>query len=312
MKISGRLCVLSLVLLVGCELDEITVVDVDAVVMAEVYVDVEADPANSRVRAFLHWTVGTGRSDLELLASTVTITRSDGLTLALTPTQFDECIATDTPGEDAGICFSASPADAQDLEPDDLLDLRIDLPDGGAIVGTTRVPGAFELLGIPPVCRLEPDALMPLVWSRSEGAWAYLNEASIHGLPQALEPEGIFVEDDPLYLFGLSISESDTTIVFPSEFGVFNRFTLDQELSVRLQEGLPAVTRAEVTITAIDRNFVNWARGGNFNPSGQVRVPSVSGGGTGVFGSSVVRRFDVMATNDLSTGIPDCPIEGVP
>ncbi|NIR36178.1 MAG: hypothetical protein GWN02_08535, partial [Gemmatimonadetes bacterium] len=98
------------------------------------------------------------------------------------------------------------------------------------------------------------------------------------------------MEDDPLYLLGLSVSVADTTITFPSEFGVFNRLDLDQDVAVRLQRGLPAGVSAEVTITAVDRNYVNWARGGSFNPSGQVRVPSLRGDGTGVFGSTVGRR----------------------
>ena len=111
--------------------------------------------------------------------------------------------------------------------------------------------------------------------------------------------------ENPLYLLGLSISDQDTTIVFPSEFGVFNRFELDQAVAVRLQQGLPPATVAEVTITAVDRNFVNWARGGNFNPSGQVRVPSLDGDGTGVFAATVKRRFVVISESQAAA--PPCP-----
>jgi len=50
---------------------------------------------------------------------------------------------------------------------------------------------------------------------------------------------------------------------------------------------------AAVTIAAADRNYVNWERGGNFNPSGAVRVASIRGGGTGVFGSMVPLTFTV-------------------
>ena len=64
---------------------------------------------------------------------------------------------------------------------------------------------------------------------------------------------------------------------------------------------------AEVSITAVDGNYVNWARGGNFNPSGQVRVPSLSGDGTGVFGTTVGRSFDVLVSNE-SSGLPACPL----
>ena len=50
------------------------------------------------------------------------------------------------------------------------------------------------------MCRLDPNTLLPISWSKSEGAWAYFNETSISGLPDALEPEGIIVDDDPLEL----------------------------------------------------------------------------------------------------------------
>lgn len=112
-------------------------------------------------------------------------------------------------------------------------------------------------------------------------------------LTAALQDTEIEVEKDPLLLLGLSISESDTTIVFPSEFGLFDRFDLDRDLALLLQTGLPFGTQAGVIVSAVDRSYVNWVRGGNFNPSGEVRVPSLQGDGTGVFGSIVRRRFDV-------------------
>ncbi len=168
--------------------------------------------------------------------------------------------------------------------------------------------GDFDLVGMPGSCRLPPDRLLPVAWSRSERAWAYVNETSLKNLPDALRAEGIILEEDPLYLLGLSISDDDTSIVFPSEFGVFNRFDLDRDVAVRLQRGLPDDSWAEVTITAVDRNYVNWARGGNFNPSGQVRVPSLSGDGTGVFGATVGRRFDVFVNNDVGGGLDTCPV----
>ena len=74
---------------------------------------------------------------------------------------------------------------------------------------------------------------------------------------------------------------------------LFNRFDLDSDLAVRLQRGLPVGASAEVSITAVDRNYVNWQRGGNFNPSGVVRVPSLRGAGTGVLGSTYRRSFTI-------------------
>jgi hypothetical protein len=296
-------------LLAACELEEITVVNVEDVVVAEIFLALEADPAESEVRAFLHRTVGVPSERSSVLSdATVTVERSDGAMVALGIRPIDDCVL--LPAEGAlGACFVSQPGEAQTFSPGDRFEVTVELPGGSMITGGTNAPGEFEVVGRPTMCRLNTDVLVPVTWTSSEGAWAYLNETSIRGLREALEPENIEVDvdDDPLYLLGLSISDADTMIVFPSEFGVFNRFELDQAVSVRLQRGLPVGTSAEVTITAVDRNYLNWVRGGRFNPSGQVRVPSLSGGGTGVFGSSIVRRFEVVATDDPTTTLPDCP-----
>ena len=182
------------------------------------------------------------------------------------------------------------------------------LQDGGVLRAASTAPEAFETL-VPAaggVCSLPPDTPLELRWTRSEGAWAYGSEALVRGLPAALAPEGIVVEDDPLYLFGLSVSAADTTVVFPGEFGLFNRFELDQALALRLQVGLPEGTVSDVAVTAADRNYVNWVRGGNFNPSGQVRVPSVEGDGTGVFAVTLTQRFGVAVGSVGPDPLPSC------
>lgn len=292
----------------GCELEEITIADVENVVLAEIYLDIGADRSDNVARAFLHRTVGV--ADVESLPpltdAIVTMTRGDGFSFPLFPEDTDDCLES-SPIEEPGACFVADAATAF-IDPGDLVEVRVELPGGGEIRGATRVPGGFDLVEIPDVCSLPPDALMTVEWSSAAEAWAYLSETSIRGLPNALRPEGIIVLDDPLYLLGLSVSDADTTVVFPSEFGIFNRFDLDADLAVRLQRGLPAGSTAEISITALDRNGVNWSRGGNFNPSGQVRVPSLSGDGTGVFASTVSRGFDVLVT-DRPSGLPACPLD---
>lgn len=294
--------------LAGCELEEITIADVENVVIAEIYLDVAANRSDNVARAFLHRTVGI--SDVESLPpltdAIVTMTRSNGFSFPLVPESTDDCLES-SPIEEPGACFVAESA-AAFIGPGEVVEVLVELPGGGEIRGATRVPGGFELVDIPDVCSLRPDALMTVKWSSADDAWAYLSETSIRGLPDALRPEGIIVRDDPLYLLGLSVSDSDTTVVFPSEFGIFNRFDLDVDLAVRLQRGLPDGSTAEISITALDRNAVNWSRGGTFNPSGQVRVPSLSGDGTGVFASTVSRGFDVLVT-DRSSGLPACPLD---
>lgn len=293
--------------LVGCELEEITIAEVESVVIAEIYLDIGRDPSDNVARAFLHRTVGVEGAELlpPLNDAVVTMTRADGYSFALPGEGTDECIES-SPDPEPGACFVAEAAAAL-IGPGDVVEVLVELPGGGELRGAVRVPGDFRLDAIPEICALPSDALMTIEWTPSADAWAYLNETSIRGLPDALQPEGIVVEDDPLYLLGLSISDTDTTVVFPSEFGVFNRFDLDSELAIRLQRGLPVDVSAEVSITAVDRNYVNWARGGNFNPSGQVRVPSLSGDGTGVFGATVGRGFDVLVSDDPS-GLPACPL----
>lgn len=295
----------------GCELEEVSVVQAEEVVVAEVYANVAEDPADNEVFAFLHKTVATGdatdvdAAEAELVASRITIRRSGGTTMSLQGAAATRCVEEEPVGLPVA-CFTADSTDAAGVASGDLLEVEVELFDGSLLEGAARVPGDFELLGVPSPCTLPPDQRLPLAWTRADGAWAYVNETAISGLPEALEPEGIVVEEDPLYLLGLSISDADTTIVFPSEFGVFNRFDLDNDLAVRLQTGLPEGAVAEVTVTAVDRNYVNWSRGGGFNPSGQVRVPSLRGDGTGVFGATVNRRIVVSVSAEPLESVPPC------
>ena len=289
----------------ACELEEITLVDAEDVVVAEVYVNLASDPEDNEVRAFLHRTVGTGTSVEDLFDARITIRRSDGLSFLVPGAAVEDCVET-APLLEPGACFLVDDATTTVLSPGDIFELDILLADGGIIFGATQVPGRFDL-PYPETCRLPPDVLMDVRWSRSDRAWAYLNETSIRDLPAALEPEGIEAKDDPLYLLGLSVADSDTSIVFPSQFGVFNRLDLDQDVALRLQRGLPAGSRAQISITAVDRNYVNWARGGNFNPSGQVRIASLRGAGTGVFGATYGHTFQVLSrAAPLLSGV-DCP-----
>ena len=298
-------CLSALAVLAGCDLNEVTIIEIEDVVIAEIYVNLAEDPTENEIRAFLHHTLGAAGVD-ELPNALIVVRRSDGLTLKLVENQLEACLDS-LPTVGSGACFLADPAQTPNLNPGDLLEVEVTLADGGTLYGAARAPSSFQIEGISTTCRLDPDTLLPILWSSSDGAWAYVNETSISGLPEALLGEGIEVEEDPLNLLGLSISDQDTTVVFPSEFGIFDRFDLNQDLASRLQHGLPPSTTAEVSITAVEGNFVNWARGGNFNPSGQVRVPSLRGDGVGVFGATVNRRFFV-SSSARAGSMPDCPI----
>ncbi len=302
-------CLAAPAVLAACDLEEIMIVEIEDVVIAEIYVNLAEDPTENEVRAYLHYTVGApGSGGNELSSALIVVSRPDGLRLTLVENQLEACLDS-LPTVGDGVCFLADPAQTPNLSPGDQVEVEVTFADGGTLFGAARVPSSFQIDGISTACRLDPDTLLPLLWSSSDGAWAYVSETSISGLTAALEPEGIVVEedDDPLHLLGLSISDQDTTTVFPSEFGIFDRFDLDHDLATRLQEGLPDSTTAEVSITAVEGNYVNWARGGNFNPSGLVRVPSLRGDGTGVFAATVSRRFTVVSS-DQASPLPDCPI----
>lgn len=290
----------------ACELQEVTVVDFEDVVVAEVYVTLREPPGAHTVRAFLHGALAGGQPDSRTFDDAlVHVTRGDGLAMELAVLPLDECVDT-LPAGATGTCFAADSSLAAQLQPGDALDLVITLGGGGTALGALTLPGPFALAEPVGACRLSPDTSLDVSWSRSEGAWAYVNETVIEGLPNALAGEGIEA-DDPLYLLGLSVSATDTTVVFPAQFGVFDRFDLDQDLAVRLQRGLPDQTNATISIAAVERNYVNWVRGGNFNPSGLVRVSSLRGEARGVFGGVVVREFDVFSSSEPLAGVPECP-----
>ncbi len=286
-----------------------TIVEVEDVVVAEIVLQVNRAPgAQNRLTAFLHRTIGgVGPGYHEVPGASITISRSDGFSVELARTTLDVCAAT-TPVDATGTCYAVAPSTADRFGPGDRLEARVVLQSGELIFGASQVPGDFSLQNVPDggYCTLPAETPLEVRWSPSQNAWAYVNETLIEGLGAALALEGIEA-DDPLYLLGLSVSAADTSIVFPSEFGVFNRFELEQDLALRLQKGLPAGTTAQITITATDRNYVNWVRGGNFNPSGQVRLPSLRGDGTGVFSSVLVRTLSVQVDAEAAVDAPDCP-----
>ena len=288
----------------GCELAEVTLAAPEELLVAEVYLRLGEE--GSEAVAFLHSTLGTGMGQTVPGASVV-LTLPDGNTVTLDAADLGVCLEEETIEGVEGSCYLASGPSLAALSSGDRVTAEIVAPDGRRLDGATTVPGAFALYApnVSDSCFVLPGQSFDVVWSPSHEAWAYSAETLIWDLPEALAPQGIVVEADPLYLLGISVSEEDTTVVFPTEFGVFERFDLDRDLALALSEGLPTGTSADVTIGALDRNYVNWVRGGSFNPSGLVRVPSLRGDGTGVFGSVVRRSFRVVTT-PASPQLPLC------
>jgi hypothetical protein len=276
----------------GCELREITFAAAEDVVVAEVILN-----ADQRTQtAYLHRTATANRTARVHGARVFIVdeARDDQYELLAAPDSL--CLTPAPPSAlpSTGSCHEARlPMDA--IRPGAAYSLRIELPDRPPITGRTTVPGGFAILRpTEAACRLEPGSTLPLLWTSSSGAWVYVLQARFTGLLDALRADGLAIPAtlrEPLNLLGLAIGGTDTTAMFPGGFGVFDRG--DEALHpvlVALREGLPAGVDAQIVVSAADRNYVNWARGGNFNPSGTIRVPSVTGGGTGVFGSIVGRR----------------------
>ncbi|HEX8211339.1 MAG TPA: DUF4249 family protein [Longimicrobium sp.] len=224
------------------------------------------------------------------------------------------------PGSVKASCYLSSAEEGSWVRPGAVYLLRVETPDGGVIQGRTRVPGAFGLAGLPFTtrvearasarCALSPGRILPVTWTRADSAWSYIAPIRIFDLRAALARGGIQAAiPDPLELVGLAISEEDTTIALPSEFGVFDRFEYDNAALAALQSGFPDGVVAEMVVAAADRNYVNGVRGGRFNPSGPVRISSVSGDGVGVFGSLVPLYLRVHVQPEAvstKTGITRC------
>lgn len=209
-------------------------------------------------------------------------------------------------GEDSlrveATCYASAPGAGAWVVPGEEYELAVVTRRGERLRGRTRVPGAFDFAGLGAArlepqgdryCTLPPDTPLPLTWTASRGAWAYVTEMEVFGLREALAGRGIANVPEPLELLGVSVSEADTTLVLPAQVGLFDRFSQNQELLRVLQDGFPEGVMVVVTVSAADRNFVNSVRGGAFNPSGNVHVSSVVGDGLGVFGSIVVQRLHV-------------------
>lgn len=300
-----KLAVLHLALLLtGCELEEVSLTEPRSVLVAEVYA--RLGEGRAELTGFLQWTQGSlGPSDLG--DAEIDVTGPGNLAIPLFPTASSACLATDLSGEVEGACFRASPLEEGVLRPGDRIEVEIRTADGGILEGGAVLPGAFALIrpDVDTPCALPPGVPLELLWTRSDGAWAYIGEAVLSGLRESMASRGVELDQDSVTLVGLSLSESDTTLVFPMEFGVFERFDLDRELALALQEGLPTGVDAEVVISALERNYVNWVRGGNFNPSGPVRVPSLRGDGTGVLGGAVRKVIRVIG-GPPEPGLPGC------
>lgn len=287
----------------GCELTEVTTPEGRDILVVEAVISAGEQWQN----VLLHRTL-TGPELRGEPGALVLVRNSDGAEVVLQENATETCArdVTGLTGDSLQVratCYSAFFA----VEPGQTYELHVSTEDGLALRGRTTVPGEFHLLtpAVPygQTCLLPPLTNLPLVWSQSAGAWAYFARMSVSGLRGAFAESGIEAPEH-LQLTGLAISQDDTTMALPRDFGLFERFNGDQQLLVALQGGFPPGPRVELALSAADKNYVNGVRGGAFNPSGNVRVSSVVGDGVGVFGSLLTRRVAVQVGE--SYFLPDC------
>lgn len=287
----------------GCALTEVTITESEDVVIAEtrLILNLDGDDAVASLSAYayLHRTLSAARAD-EVPGAAVRLSGASGAVVHLAEADSGGvCLAFDEeePNADVGSCYLAFVTPSP-FAPGEIVELEVVLADGATLTGSSRIPDAFAFVGLTHTdghCRVEPDTGYRFRWTRATGTWSYLTDTWIKGLPEALAGRDVEAPDS-LYLTGFGIGESDTDVLFPGEYGLFNvGDEADADLLGILDEGLPGGAWAEVAFAATDRNWVNWIRGGNFNPSGIIRIPSVFGDGTGFFGTATQRLISVTA-----------------
>jgi hypothetical protein len=308
-RAAALLCAL---LAAGCDLAEVTTAPGEDVIVVEGVLRTDQETQ----QVLLHHTVdGDLVSGVPGAKVTVTGAAGDVHQLVQVPGrdcyQIDPLYAPSDSLDFQGSCYVTTGQDVGWVRPGERYDLRVETPDGRVIEGRTQVPGAYAVpsLRADPefgfICSLAPDSAFELLWRQSAGAWSYVADLSISGLSQTLG-SGDFRVPDPMLVRGLSISQTDTTLVLPTEFGVFERLQYDSDLLLAIKDGFPDGTRMELVLAAADRNWVNSVRGGNFNPSGLVRISTVVGDGVGVFASLNVQHATIVVRHVSS--IPRCGV----
>ena len=289
---TSGLCLLTGLTAGACELTEVTITELEPNVVVEAYANIR--PAGGgTIIALLHGSVGIPGIDPDGPEAVVRVLAESGAEVTLAEAADEECIIGDAPPDpaDPRRCY-ATTVDPSFVQPSDRLVLQVDVVGGGRIEGGTRVPAAFEL--IQPngdgVCTVATGAL-DFIWTQSEGTWYYVTSIELSGIAPDLLSLGVRDPADSAIVSAIAVSQSDTVVTYPDDFFLdvySDDLGYTSELNSLIGEGMQPHWVASAYITGIDRNYTNWVRGGGFHPSGTIRIPSLRGAGTGVFGSSVV------------------------
>ena len=294
----------------ACDLAEVTTEPGDDVVVVEAVLRTDFPWQ----QVLLHRAI-QGRFASPVPGATVVVTGPDGVAHRLAERtgcfRVDPAYARTDSLQVDGSCYMSSGTDSSWVRPGATYDLRVETPRGEVIRGRTHVPGDFvpsipmsSSVGRFRTCSLAPESTLDVAWTRSPGAASYVGDLRVRGLRNAFRDRDFDVPE-PVELRGLSVSETDTTLVLPTEFGLFERLELDTELLAAISHGFPDGVATDFILAAVDLNWVNSVRGGNFNPSGQIRISTVVGDGVGVFGSMTVKRTFIFVRQDMS--VPRCP-----
>ena len=200
-----------------------------------------------------------------------------------------------------GACYRGS-SPLSPFDPGEMLFLEVVLPDGGVLHGASRMPGAFSAVDLALKdgrCRLAPQTNYRFKWNPVEGVAAYLAELGVGGV-------GEFEVDDRVSWETVFVGDDMSEVAFPRGLLAALEPT-DPDLARELRTGLPEGAVADIAIGAVDLNWTNWIREGRINLSGDVRVPSVFGDGTGWFGTAVRWRLSVESRQENGDdGLPLC------
>lgn len=280
----------------ACDLEEVTVPNGDDILIVEAVL--RAGEPEQYV--MLHRTID-GPGVRGEPGAEVVVRSESGDTLAFAQGSATDCVPADTlPDGAEPSCYVAENVSPGWIEPGGEYELHVRTSRGEHAFGRTIVPDDFEMIGLPSGardrasyhCALPPGRSVDLLWTASANAEAYLSQLDATGLRDALADTGIPDIPEPLTLTGVSISSTDTTINLPSAYGVEERFDLDQDLMRAVRDGFPEGVRLAVVVAAVEKNLADSYREA-FSLTGTVRGPSVTGDGTGLFGSMVPKWLDI-------------------
>ncbi len=296
----------------ACELAQVELEPVPELVVAAVSVVLTIDPLDATqvdTRAFALVAVSERENPREIPGASVTVVGESGRSLRLREVS-DPLVTCVTQLEGhtrppAGSCHVAAVPGAH-FAPGERLSLTVELPDGGILRGESRMPGVFAPTGLSlraGRCRLDPDTGYQFNWAHSAGSWAYIAEARLAGLGD------LWPYEESLLLEATLRRNDKPHLAFPRD--LLFKIVDEWELARVLHEGLPAGASAQIAVGALDRNWANWVRLGRIDLEGEVRIPSVFGDGTGMFGTAVRWKLEVESREaDPQAADDDLPLCG--